>query len=476
LCNSRILPSAFVATMDCSPPDHRWLSAPSALATGAAAAASFYAAYQWESAAGLVVLYLACMFRLAWVRSTRWAFYLGLTIGFLIAASQLGFFAGIFGPAAVGLWLVFGLWHAFFLLMARSAVGRWPKFGVLWIPLIWFALEYFRSELYYLRFAWLTPGFALAHPVWAPLAGAGVYGFSLLVMLGLTAISVGRYRRTGRWIAGICAFLLAAGIVAALPWSDAESASQSPLVVGIQLEGASDAMLLQAMESAAARYTQLDVLVLSEYAFDGPVPDDVRAWCRRHGKYLIAGGKSYIDEARNDYENTIYVIGPDGEEEFRQVKSVPVQFMQDGRPARSQAVWRSPWGRIGIAICYDLSYARVMDPLIRQGAQALIVPAMELIQWGEQEHRLHAKIALVRAREYGVPIFRATSSGVSQLVDRTGRVVASAPFPGQNEMIAGVLPIGPPGRQPLDRFLALPAVIAVAGLLVCLWVARARAR
>src|SRR5262249_28417076 len=82
--------------------------------------------------------------------------------------------------------------------------------------------------------------------------------------------------------------------------------------------------------------------------------------------------------------------------------------------------------------------------------------------WGEHEHRLHAKVAPVRAREYSIPVFRLASSGISQFVDRHGRVVATAPHPGPGERLIGRLPVGAAGRLPLDRYAALPAVVAMA--------------
>jgi apolipoprotein N-acyltransferase len=154
------------------------------------------------------------------------------------------------------------------------------------------------------------------------------------------------------------------------------------------------------------------------------------------------------------FHNRACVVAPDGRVVFRQDKAVPIQFFRDGLPAETQQVWESPWGRVGVCICYDLSYARVTDRLVRQGVQALIVPAMDAIHWGRREHELHARVAPVRAAEYGVPIFRVVSSGISQLVDSRGRVQATAPFPGENEMIAGELRLGPFARRPLDRWLA----------------------
>ena len=106
-----------------------------------------------------------------------------------------------------------------------------------------------------------------------------------------------------------------------------------------------------------------------------------------------------------------------------------------------------------------------MDRLVSAGAQAFIIPTMDAEGWGEQQHRLHGKIAPVRAREYAIPIFRLASSGISQFVGPDGKVIASTPFPGQGERLSGRLVLGNPGSLPLDRYLAVPVVAAVAGLL-----------
>jgi apolipoprotein N-acyltransferase len=213
-------------------------------------------------------------------------------------------------------------------------------------------------------------------------------------------------------------------------------------------------------------HREAELFVLSEYTFDGPVPERVKAWCRKQRKYLIAGGKDIIGAA--EFFNTAFVVGPDGEIVFRQVKSVPIQFFKDGRPALEQRLWESPWGKLGLCVCYDLSYRRVTDQLIRLGAQAIIAPTMDVADWGGHQHRLHARVAPVRAAEYGVPIFRVCSSGISQLIDREGRVVASAAFPGEHATIAGSLELAERGRLPLDRWLAPLSVFVTAGTVLWL--------
>ncbi len=168
------------------------------------------------------------------------------------------------------------------------------------------------------------------------------------------------------------------------------------------------------------------------------MPDRIKAWCRKSSS--ATWSISAKDPAPNsDYYDTAFVVGPTGEIIFKQGKKVPIQFFKDGLPAPSQQLWDSPWGRIGICICYDLSYTRVTDELVRLGAQAIIVPTMDVETWGRHQHELHTRVALVRAAEYGIPIFRVASSGISQLVDASGQTVASAPMPGDGAMLAGEL-------------------------------------
>ncbi len=346
-----------------------WLSPVISLPLAVAGVAAFHVAYEYEAAAVVVVIYLASLFQLAWVPSPRWAFYLGLVMGFTIAALQLRFFLDVFGWVAVGLWAILGLWTAFFLLLSRIVVSRWPRYGALWLPVIWFALEYTRSELYSLRFAWLTPGFALSHFTLVPFVSAGVYGFSFLV---LTVLAVARTTLPCR-AAIAAAFLVPALILAPLGMAP----ETAPLVVGIQLEGPHENDVLAALDAALADQPDLDLMVLSEYCFDGPVPKSISDWCLRYHKHLVAGGKELLGDS-GQYIDTAFVIAPTGEIVFRQGKAVPIQFFNDGLPAREQKVWNSPWGKIGIAICYDLSYARVTDRLVEQGAEALVIPTLDL--------------------------------------------------------------------------------------------------
>ncbi len=129
----------------------------------ALAVVCFHLAYTWINcpACGLFIFgYAFGLVRLTGQPTVRRAFYFGLAVGFLCAAPQLAFFWGIFGPGAIVLWLVFAFWIGLFTAIVCGCIRRWGKVKTAWlIPILWTGLEYFRSELYYLKFSWLNVGY-----------------------------------------------------------------------------------------------------------------------------------------------------------------------------------------------------------------------------------------------------------------------------------------------------------------------------
>lgn len=477
---------------------------PAALA--AIGIAAFHLAFVAPVCAPAIGVFLVCLMALAGrLGNARRAFNWGVVIGLAAYVPHLHFFWNVFvGPAAnaleksiailgVGaLWMVLPVWLAVFLGLATWVRGRaGGAAAVLLAPLLWTGVEYFRSELYPLRFSWMGVGYAFA---WAPhkwlLSLTGVYGLGfLLALIAGLVVALWRPAARGRaparqarqatevaaangvhapgtgWNAGAILLgvtMLALAVASHLgPAVPPAAVAGTVKVVGLQYEFAPPGVVRDGLSRALAAHPDAKLFVLPEHTFDGPVPQAIRDWCREHRRHLIAGGHDPLGET--NFYNTAFVIGPAGEVVFQQAKKQPVQFFRDGVPAPEQRTWDSPWGRLGLCICYDLSYTRVTDELIRQGARALIVPTMDGESWGGYQHRLHARVAPLRAAEYGVPVFRVGSSGISQLVDRRGNVTASAPFPGQGEIIAGELALAHRGNYLLwDRLLAKGAVAATA--------------
>ena len=447
----------------------------------AGAVVSFSLAYAFTGCAVLMVVFFYCLFPLARLRTRRLAYYFGLGIGAAVYTPHLLFFWRIFGGGAIALWYVLPFWLGLFVMLGRACLFRFgPAAWACLAPFLWTGLEFFRSDLYYLRFSWLNAGYAFsdsraAHylspngvyskllDAWQPvllhyLAAYGVYGIGFLFM---AFAAVAHQRGRARWIG--LALLTGVGFCPALLQTPVATPQKTLRLAGVQLEDPGSATVISALNDAAAKFPGADVFVLSEYTFFRPIPDSIKAWCRQHGKYLVVGGEDPVPPA--NFYNTAFVVDTNGDIVFRQAKSVPVQFFADGLPARSQKLWESPWGKIGLAICYDDCYSRVTDELIRQGAQALIIPTMDAVDWGEAQHLMHGRVAPARAAEYAVPVFRVCSSGVSQYVEPTGRVVSSAPFPGEGAMLAAEMTLPSHGRMPPDRLLARLSV-AVAAMLI----------
>jgi apolipoprotein N-acyltransferase len=406
----------------------------------------------------LIFGYVYCVIQLANQPNVRRAFYFGLGAGFACAAGQAFFFWNIFHAAAVILWLVFAFWIGLFVAISCGCLRRWGQTKAVWlIPFIWTGLEYFRSELYYFKFSWLNIGYAFSNVPHFPFHPFGMYGTGFLVVL-IAAIVSYRKAATKMWI-WFFVLVLVPFLLLALDTPDKKLA---PLkIVGIQMEFPPENIIPEVLDQALKKNPSVPIFVMSEYTLDGGVPNSLKNWCREHSRYLVVGGKDIV--TNEVYYDTAFVVGTNGEVIFKQAKSVPIQFFKDGLAATNQAVWDSPWGKIGICICYDLSYTRVTDELVRQGAELLIIPTMDVEDWGRHEHELHSRVAPTRAAEYGIPIFRVASSGISQAVQKNGKVIASTGMPARGEIFSAVLLLPAQGMLPLDRFFA-PLCVAITGI------------
>lgn len=442
------------------PPRHPAIGPLASLGWASAALAFFHAGYLVPGGWFMLGFPFALL-ALVRLPTTRASFYVGLALGFGLYAPHLGFFWTLFGPAAAVLWLVLSFWFAVFLATANALQRRLPSPSmVIALPVLWMGLEYFRSELYFLRFSWLTPAMALSSPPSSPslepiLGFLGSFGTGgvLTLAAALTRWAPGRLRWSGP---ALLAALVGVGTLASSRSSTSQGSARAVPFAGAQIESAAESELIPVLDRLVKQHPQAPLIVLPEYSLGGEPDGALREWCRASNRHLIVGGREPIEGG--GFHNTAFVIDTNGIIVFRQAKSVPIQFFDDGRPASSQALWHSPWGRIGIAICYDLSYTRVIDRLVRAGAEALVIPTMDAVSWGQYQHALHARIAPLRAAEYGVPIARMASSGISQSVDASGKVSAAAPFSEDVEFLSGTLEIHGTGTLPVDRWLAPLAV------------------
>src|SRR6185437_5901073 len=99
-------------------------------------------------------------------------------------------------------------------------------------PILWTGIEYFRSECYYLKFAWLLPGQAAAFLPGVRFERLGIYGLGFLYVAAATMLVYGSKKVR---FAGVAASLLLAAMMY-LPVSARLQQSNSLFVAGVQLE------------------------------------------------------------------------------------------------------------------------------------------------------------------------------------------------------------------------------------------------
>ena len=442
----------------------------------------------------LVSIHCVALLMLGWQPTARRAFYTGIITGLCVFLPATAFFWKIFPGTAAVLWLLLALWHGLFLVLIRKLFIR---FGIGWAllaaPILWTGLEYCRCELWPLRLTWLALGALPGGTPGIDRYWTGVYGSGFISMaiaaggLALTILSSNRWLKVLAWSPLLLA--LVPLIQPNHPTSESGRA-RSVKIAGLQMEFPAQPAVLEELNNTLKEHTDAQLFILSEYTFTGGIPESVRNWCKQHGRWIIAGSRDWQDSSghlatgarqsalalnwrgnfnsQQDFRNTAYVVDTNGVVVFAQSKTQPIQFMQDGLPAATQQVWNSPWGRIGIAICYDASYCGVVDRLVEQGAEALVFPAMDVLEWGETEHRWNAFQANLRSSEYHLPVVRVASSGISQYLPVSGQpTVTTAIGEGSHLYCELQIPPAAPGHIPWDRYAA-PWCSLVAGVVLFL--------
>ncbi len=241
---------------------------------GAVAVASFHLAFLFPPLAFLIAFYLLAGFHLSEVATPRAAMWAGVTVGLLCFGPQLGFFYTIFGMSAAALWAVLAFWLGMYVMTQHLLRARFGVRTAIWLaPVLWLGFEFFRSELYFLRFTWLGAGYAFAEePNLAVIYWPGVYGVGFLVMAVATWPSLLRnsgWKPATGWlipaIAWLCIFPFGS--------SPATPADAKPLrIAAVQIEHKHDLEVLEALKLLRAKHPEAEVLALSELAFDGTAP------------------------------------------------------------------------------------------------------------------------------------------------------------------------------------------------------------
>jgi apolipoprotein N-acyltransferase len=320
--------------------------------------------------------------------------------------------------------------------------GWWLAFTVV----NWSALEFIRAELFPLRFPWMTAGLAVGPNALLP--WIGVYGAGLLVVAAAALLARGQWHLAGLPMA----VLVAAVFVMPRHAAPGRDDPMAVRVGGLQLEVVS---LTELMNRTRELPADVQFVVWPEYAVPYDLRKNARDWqwvqelCAERNLTLTLGTQVRPDGYEGPWRNIALTLDADGER-GEHTKVHTVHFFDDGTPGRDALPVRTAFGTVGTPICFDCDYEGVVRRMVMAGAEVLIVPIMDAASWTARQHDQHAELFRVRACENGRWIFACASSGISQIIDPSGKVHARLDALEQGPLVGTVARRS--GLTPYTRF------------------------
>lgn len=408
-------------------------------------------------------------------RTWRGALAHGTVLG-LVFFAGLMYWIGVFashaaGPVLAGVtWVgatlsmtatltVFGLGACWLDRLSARAGNR--AFWVWGVPALWTMLEWARQ-------------FGILGTTWGDLAFtqhralvllqvtkfAGPWGLSFLVVLGnVTVAELLRGRRT----VGLAVLALAASLVFGAATLQGERLRPTFVAAALQGNINQDVALTPGYvrtvldtfgaQSAAAQARGAVLTVWPETAIPGYLRTDpalllpVAQIAAAHGQTLLVGARDYDARLKRD-TNTLFLVTSQGRVAGQYSKRRLVPFgeyvplrawfpvlerlhltiydMAPGAERQPLLDAPPPIGKVGAAICYDSTYAGLMREQAARGASLLVVTTDDTWFGRTAAANQHAAMAAIDAAASDRYLIRCAATGISQVIDPTGRVIASA--------------------------------------------------
>jgi predicted amidohydrolase len=183
---------------------------------------------------------------------------------------------------------------------------------------------------------------------------------------------------------------------------------------------------------------------------DGPWVTRMAALSKSLGLTLLLGSLPEKREEDLRVYNTSVLLGPDGKTlaTYRKIHLFDIDLpgmdhLKESRavaPGASPVLAETPWGALGLSICYDLRFPELYRVLTKAGARVLAVPSA----FAERTGKAHWEVLLraraienlafvVAAAQVGVHAPGRVSHGHAMIVDPWGTVLAQV---GEGEGVA----------------------------------------
>ncbi len=416
-------------------------------------------------------------------------------MNFLLAALATALFAAFLAlfPASVG--------YVQARLRRRFSLGLpSPVVLAVLLPALWTAAEWVRG-LIFTGFPWLSVGYSQA--AMSPLAGYapvfGVFGVSLAVSVSaglLALLVVARWNRSGKL--ALVALLVLWGGGAGLRTIEWTQPQGSPLKVSLLQGNIPEELkfdqekLVDTLETYRRLILGSDarLIVLPETAIPmmrDALPENyaamIREHARAHGGDVLVGG---FERERGLFYNSVYSLGASESQSYRKNHLVPFGEFIPLRPVLGwliNDVLNIPMGdqarggsnqlplhvagqKVAMDICYEDVFG---EEIIRALPEATLLVNVTNDAWYGNSNAAvqHNQISQMRALETGRMMLRATNTGVTSVIDRTGTVVNM--LPQHEEGILTVEVQGYAGSTPYVRLGNVLVLGLIAGMVAVAW-------
>ena len=173
-------------------------------------------------------------------------------------------------------------------------------------------------------------------------------------------------------------------------------ANREKIIATIQAAAEREAQLVVFPECALTgyAYNSLDEAIPFAEKVDGPSAEAIAEACRQTKLHAIVG---FIEADRNKFYNAAMVVGPDGVIGSYRKVHLPYlgidRFLTPGdRPFQ---ILDLPFGKVGVNICYDISFPETSRVLKLMGAELIVL----ITNWPTAAWRAPEFVANTRALE-----------------------------------------------------------------------------
>ena len=390
------------------------------------------------------IAFIPLLYAIFWSDSYIQAGRAGLISGMVFYTFHLSWFYANFHLWSIGLFVVLSFFIGTFAYLIKYLSPQMRVNKTLFaIPIIWVAIEFFRSELWFLSFSWLSIGYSQSDSksILQFASILGIYGISFVILF-VNSLIFHFFRRRLFFLLFVAIFIIAGisywGRRRIAPFEKGEFK-----VACIQSETFQAERFIDLSRLADSGNPQF--IVWPEYSnFILPGEREKKmeyfgSLARELNSYLIIGLMEFTGNLKDRFHNFAIVFSPRGKVIGQHTKVHLVPFIEDWfQKGKKASVIDTVHGRIGLQICFDADFVDLTRKQAKRGAGVIIAPSLDPSFWGRKAIKQHASMMPFRAVESGRYLIRATAAGISMIIDPFGRVLKSLPFRIEGVLFGGV--------------------------------------